>query len=1184
MGRSKKTTRASTALAAAPHNGASPLVPTGIGPGPSTAPMLPTIPSGIGGGSISLTPIVSNASGSPQVAENIQKPPDNAVDNHRRASHSPAIVVDGSSHHSLDNRPISPITSGVSIEESSAALNEQRRLRRAEKQRHHGADIPSDEDDIQAQQAILDSIRQRNKAPQAVPSAASQTAHDPNSYSGILEAALAHLMSPRHDDESDNDFALRTNALLRLRNPDRFNGTSHESSNQVSPAVPIIPATVENTSENNSYRHSKPLSMLVDSMSLSKRARSEQSAKSHYAASLFYDIPANSLTAMPGKGSAVPEKGFREPLTESRTSSLDPQSTEHNSPREAKAAPPELYAPAFTAEVDWQNRVAMQRERFRLIRTCGKSSIPDQNIGFDRDGLPFDRNGTEQAASAYSDHYALNRNPNLEERLPVRPASNAENIHIMAGNGPSDPGSGSSNGSDNSDTESGSFYSEGGHRYPEEVRRDRRRRRRHRSGHGSGPDDGNQSIRFGPRSEHDEDRVGGERRRRIVRRVDRESMNEEFQKRLYTMIDLQVGEACDLGLNKSMKLDPPVYGGSSKAKEFDEWIMKHLRFLSLSGLGGNDKDAARVKMLGICLEGKALNWYNDEVEQMHHAAYNLPRRHWTFKSIIWELYQHFVRGSSRNDSTQDFQSARYDASMGIQSLVSCLISAGSRMIRPPTDHEMSERIVDALPMSINRWLVEHRNVVASIISRRQLVKYIREYENLQDDIHFLEERQRRRRTGDDKSQTNRAATPAHASSSRAIPSSKTPARQDERGDRTCVRDSDRDRDRPRNGDRIRDGRDNRDKMPRPMICYGCNEKGHYANDLICKNYGKEKPPLRAIQEDTAISESGPIDTAVSGEQINVIADTAEDVSSPSLSDSDGDSCSIDSGDDFETHSDPGEERAFMIQEVMDQASPPFNMWKNDIFLDLLFYEPNEVDLYIETHMRYMDDSLRHLHNGGYELVDRVTKSVYYSTGGFDTNRGCHPNDDFLLDCEEWGLNQLFGDEQFSNNINDLSDDLLALIPDWSFIPPSEDPWGLNDVAPANGGVYPDLNSDIQWLDDFEEEVEDMIIDENNRKGSRFNRSLFFEKSFESNKWLASDVKKEDDSDDDSLPGLCNVSDKESELDDFYLDNNCFEDEAYFRGLWELDVPLEKVTAMNDALTPKKYVFQAYGSSQLDESR
>ncbi|KAJ7575823.1 hypothetical protein C8J56DRAFT_900782 [Mycena floridula] len=359
MGRAKKT-RSSTSTIAAPQ------MATSL---PFHLELVPAIQLWISGNSPVIAPIVAGGS-----------------DPRLHSERAPSFIAGAQTNTNLSNElgrgepspSIGPaaVTSNansrVTIEEiedpeasTSSLSNEQRRMRRADKQKHHGADIPLEEDDIMAQQAILNSIRERNNRRPSNPSDSHGTAPSaqiPESYSGILEAALAHLMSPHHESESEEDFALRMDALRRLRDPDHFNGPSNESSNHVLPQAP-------NTTIPSGQRGPKSLSMLVESMNLSNKSRSEKSEHSHYAPSLFYEIPANSLTAVPER--PAHHKACRGGGAISGTHRASTIVASHVEPTATPlSGTPEIYAPAFTAEVDWQNRVALQQMALNKPLAC----------------------------------------------------------------------------------------------------------------------------------------------------------------------------------------------------------------------------------------------------------------------------------------------------------------------------------------------------------------------------------------------------------------------------------------------------------------------------------------------------------------------------------------------------------------------------------------------------------------------------------------------------------------------------------------------------------------------------------------------------------------------------------------------------------------------------------------------
>ncbi|KAJ7600327.1 hypothetical protein C8J56DRAFT_1037929 [Mycena floridula] len=363
----------------APPQGVSPIVPTGISPGEiATSPVitiLPTIPSGISGGSSALTPLVPSTSVSPNIYDMPQNNPRPEPSLSFIAATSQMPNAHGrneATHSNQTNSGLAAQNLCVTMEEiddpeasASSLSSEQRRLHRAEKQKHHDADIPPNEDDILAQNAILESIQ----------------THE---CDGILEAALAYLMSPRHENESDEDFALRSNVLQRLRNVDQFNSPPNESANHISTTVQSNNTPVMS---NLGHQGARSLSMLVESMQLSTKTRSEKSDQSHYAPSLFYEILLNSLTAISNqaKGSRSSGKNSnktdKSALSNASTRTCDPASTAPTpTPTPATNAGPEVYAPAFAAEIGWQNRVALQRERFRLICTCDKSRSLDSDI------------------------------------------------------------------------------------------------------------------------------------------------------------------------------------------------------------------------------------------------------------------------------------------------------------------------------------------------------------------------------------------------------------------------------------------------------------------------------------------------------------------------------------------------------------------------------------------------------------------------------------------------------------------------------------------------------------------------------------------------------------------------------------------------------------------------------------
>ncbi|KAJ7581692.1 hypothetical protein C8J56DRAFT_1056692 [Mycena floridula] len=143
-----------------------------------------------------------------------------------------------------------------------------RRLRRADKQPHHGARIPKGLDDVAIQEALYIDARRTGKAriePNSSPnpsvelwnviSSMSSIIRDELgsrlnqeeltvleerlSVSGLISAAIDQLHAPRGPDESDEAYNLRQMSLRRLQNPIGYMNSSETLT--TSPSVPVVP-------------------------------------------------------------------------------------------------------------------------------------------------------------------------------------------------------------------------------------------------------------------------------------------------------------------------------------------------------------------------------------------------------------------------------------------------------------------------------------------------------------------------------------------------------------------------------------------------------------------------------------------------------------------------------------------------------------------------------------------------------------------------------------------------------------------------------------------------------------------------------------------------------------------------------------------------------------------------------
>ncbi|KAJ7600341.1 hypothetical protein C8J56DRAFT_1073282 [Mycena floridula] len=193
------------------------------------------------------------------------------------------------------------IPTEITIDDASEPMTEKERMRRrAEKQPHHGADIGDDDvEDIEIQQAILDNCPIIDDAPEstAVPIAplkrflpsetsaqlntlfntavnlvtatlgtgnVSQNQADAiaaetgNEFAANLDAAVAHLMSPRLPDESDSAYNVRINAQRRFEYANGNNGFAGASLTSRSSVHFSHSALQRGNSGTAPVRHSNP--------------------------------------------------------------------------------------------------------------------------------------------------------------------------------------------------------------------------------------------------------------------------------------------------------------------------------------------------------------------------------------------------------------------------------------------------------------------------------------------------------------------------------------------------------------------------------------------------------------------------------------------------------------------------------------------------------------------------------------------------------------------------------------------------------------------------------------------------------------------------------------------------------------------------------------------------------------
>jgi hypothetical protein len=160
----------------------------------------------------------------------------------------------------------------------------------------------------------------------------------------------------------------------------------------------------------------------------------------------------------------------------------------------------------------------------------------------------------------------------------------------------------------------------------------------------------------------------------------RSDYRDEIHARYAELIDFRLGKtiAIPKGVDErtvAKAVSPKPYSGLDNIETFDDWLMSVVAWMAMSGLGGSKHDESRVLLVGLHLSGEARTWYNDKVEGLYRV-----RRDWTFKDVIFGLYDRFIFESSTRQAADKYRSILYEEDKGFSSFYNSLTKYAHRMI------------------------------------------------------------------------------------------------------------------------------------------------------------------------------------------------------------------------------------------------------------------------------------------------------------------------------------------------------------------------------------------------------------------------------------------------------------------------------------------------------------------------
>ncbi|KIK10985.1 hypothetical protein PISMIDRAFT_19899 [Pisolithus microcarpus 441] len=144
---------------------------------------------------------------------------------------------------------------------------------------------------------------------------------------------------------------------------------------------------------------------------------------------------------------------------------------------------------------------------------------------------------------------------------------------------------------------------------------------------------------------------------------------------------------------------PKYYKGQDDIDAFDEWVNQTLCWLKIYKVTGPGRDADRITYAGTCLEGMAVQWFDQEVDGPDRTIHD-----WTF---------------------EDF----YSPAKGVLAFYNDLKHRASRMVQPPDEYSMKRKFVNGLPLPIAEGVLKSRGVSAEHTPMDQILIEVQRMES-----------------------------------------------------------------------------------------------------------------------------------------------------------------------------------------------------------------------------------------------------------------------------------------------------------------------------------------------------------------------------------------------------------------------------------------------------------------------
>lgn len=339
------------------------------------------------------------------------------------------------------------------------------------------------------------------------------------------------------------------------------------------------------------------------------------------------------------------------------------------------------------------------------------------------------------------------------------------------------------------------------------------------------------------------------------RMQDRERLIERFERKLGRELKNPPNQT----VAKNYKFEIAKYKGEDDYDILEQFCIDMFRMMRIMHLSGPsfEIDDERVELIGNNLKGKAVSWFNREIDLANHEGKTM-----TTKDVIRGLYDRFVHRSTASTAIDKYSACHYVPDQGIAAFYDELIFLAGKLVQMPSTYSIRKKFWDSIPARITSKLMIPYGLSPEESSMQVILTTALHIERSLEEL----KRQDETRKGQGSSRTAgdhavRTSSDARTTDGDHLPRPRERSRGRDRGrsrsqERGYERDRDRSRDRgTREGEHsARDSRNivrpNPTTVPQPKTastrpatppkvgpnqCRLCGKEGHWSNECPRRN-------------------------------------------------------------------------------------------------------------------------------------------------------------------------------------------------------------------------------------------------------------------------------------------------------------------------------------------------------------